>query len=196
MNDFIEYARQEMEAAGYKMELIDDDKVFVPNTTVSCSGFFDKDLKLIRVATRKPADIWLGIFVHEFCHFLQEIEQDPSMVNCYFNGKAADECMDAWFENKQEYAIDELEDIFEKVKAVELDCEKRSVEMIKKYNLPIDTNFYIQMANAYVLSHNLMMKKRQFIRAISTVPEVKLLPTYFLSDYKTNEHDPILEALF
>jgi hypothetical protein len=197
MQDFINFVEEELTKAGFKLELVDSDKVYVPgNETVACSGFFDHELKLARVATKRPVDIWLGVLVHEFNHFLQFIENDPSFTNCFFNGKDASLVADDWFESKITLSETEVREVFDKVKAVELDCEKRSVAMIKRWNLPVDTSHYTKMANAYVLSHNLMMTKQRFIKQISTVKEVNSLPDYFLEDYNTSEYNHILELLF
>ena len=40
----------------------------------------------------------------------------------------------------------------------EWDCEKRSVALIKRLNLPLDTDVYIRKANAYILSFHLLEK--------------------------------------
>lgn len=193
---FLSEIRKELEDSGYSLELIDSETVSVPNTSGSCSGFFDDNLKLIRVATRLPLDIWTGVLVHEFCHFRQIKESSPCTVGYVINGRAADEYIDAWFDKREEFSASELSHFFELVKALELDCERRSVELIEKYDLPIDVAYYIQMSNAYILSHNLMLKKREFVKQISKVPEVRNLPSLFLDDYSTTEYDHILELLF
>lgn len=196
MNEFITYVRSELEAAGYTFEMIDSDSVLVPNTDIGCSGFFDNKLKLVRVATKKPIEIWLGVLVHEFCHFLQDKEKAPIFTDCYIEGKDCSDIMDDWFEGRVQLSNEEAKIVFNKVRDMELDCEIRTVNMIKQYNLPIEIDYYIQMANAYVLSHNMMLDKKAFIRAISTIPEVKNLPTDFLDNYETKEFDNIIELLF
>jgi hypothetical protein len=45
---------------------------------------------------------------------------------------------------------------------LELDNEKRSVEMIKKWNLPIDVSVYTKKSNAYVLFYNYMLHSRKW----------------------------------
>ncbi len=54
-------------------------------------------------------------------------------------------------------------DCIDILKNLELDCEKRSVEKILKYNLPIDIKEYIQKANCYVFFYNHMKKTRQWV---------------------------------
>lgn len=193
---FIFDVRLEIEAAGYSLELIEQEEVSIPNSSGTCSGFFDDKLRLIRVATSRPLEIWLGVLVHELCHFRQFKEQAPCTLNYTIKGKAADEYIDAWFDYKEELSNEDLLILFGLVKDIELDCEKRSVDLISQYKLPIDVSFYTQMANAYVLSHNLMLRKREFIKRLSKVPEVRNLPDYFLSDYSTTNYDHILELLF
>jgi hypothetical protein len=45
---------------------------------------------------------------------------------------------------------------------LELDNEKRSVKIIKKFNLPIDIKEYTKRANAYVQFYNYMMITRRW----------------------------------
>ena len=47
---------------------------------------------------------------------------------------------------------------------LELDNEKRSVKLIKKFKLPIDVKLYIKKANAYVLFYNYMLITRRWCK--------------------------------
>jgi hypothetical protein len=73
------------------------------------------------------------------------------------------------------------------VLAVELDCEKRAVENIKKFGLPCDIDDYIQKANAYVYFYQFVLKRRKWYspgKAPYEIPEVySKMPTKFLNRY-------------
>ena len=51
---------------------------------------------------------------------------------------------------------------------LELDNEKRSVQLIKDFNLPINTRKYTQSANAYVLFYNWMLTSRKWCKPGNT----------------------------
>jgi hypothetical protein len=48
------------------------------------------------------------------------------------------------------------------IRAMERDCEKRAIKVIKQFNLQIDTKLYAKRANCYIYSHFLMEKTRKF----------------------------------
>ena len=47
---------------------------------------------------------------------------------------------------------------------MELDCEKRVVDRIKEYNLPLDIPTYTKRANAYALFYNYMHSNRAWYK--------------------------------
>lgn len=87
------------------------------------NGQLDFSNKVLRVGHVYTVD-WMQVYVHEYCHFLQFLSDKN-----YFN---------KYYDNVHETA------------KVELDCEKRVVKEIKKYNLPIDVGEYIMSSNAHV----------------------------------------------
>ena len=144
-------------------------KVTLKNTTevdcngVECSGYFctDPNPELVVAMGKHPSD-WLATFVHETCHKDQWVEQSPvwnKKIKEYFD--AAD-IFDMWLNNAVELTKNQLNDVLEQVMMVEIDCEKRSIEKIKKYNLPIDVIEYTQKANSYIYYHHAIAYKRQW----------------------------------
>lgn len=190
MNDFIGLVVNTCIEHGYTAQFIAEESVKVPNTEIKCSGYLDGKLKLLAVGTKRPADIWLGVLAHEFCHLLQGLDNHP-----YFTSEVVyDELFDKWLEGQD---VDNIEFVIKQVRDVELDCEKRTVELIKQYNLPINLDEYIRMSNAYVLSHNLMLKKRKFITGrVSDLAKDVRIPAEFLDNYDVECYDYILEGLF
>lgn len=45
---------------------------------------------------------------------------------------------------------------------VELDCEKRTIEKAKKYNLPVNIKEEIQKANSYILFYTFVKESRKW----------------------------------
>jgi hypothetical protein len=74
--------------------------------------------------------------------------------------------------------------ILKKIQAVELDCEKRTVKKIKKYNLPINIDRYIKEANACLWWYTSVTITRRWDGQQYSRPSVlKLMPTHFNNDY-------------
>lgn len=190
MEEFIGYIVKTCIDNGFSLHLEHKVYVSVPGTEIKCSGFFDDQTKQLKVGTDREEDIWLGVLVHEFCHLLQYLDNHP-----YFEDEIyADEEFDQWLEGK---SVDDISEKIKKVRDLELDCEQRSVELIEKFNLPIDVEEYIRMSNAYVLSHNMMEDKKSFITGkVSDLGKDTRLPCEFLENYDTDEYNDVLEVLF
>jgi len=120
-----------------------------------CEGYFNEGEKIIKIA--KQATNFLETLVHEYCHFLQYINNSK----IYLKSDKAILMVDAWFAGK-EFNQEKLEKAFFIIRAMERDCEKRAIKIIKKFNLQIDTKMYAKRANCYIYSHFLMEKTRKF----------------------------------
>lgn len=109
------------------------------------SGYFDGINKKIAIAGGMDDRTFLSILVHEASHFEQWILNNKAWKD--YN-KLSD---------KYNF-IDIIKgltpvDSYHYCKTVaklEWDCEKKAVQTIKKYNLPLDIKEYSQKANAYV----------------------------------------------
>ena len=83
---------------------------------------------------------------------------------------------------------------------VEVDCEKRTVEKIKKYGLDsiINIDEYIQKSNAYVLFYLWMRKNRKWYtigKEPYNIPDVvNIMPKTFDIDYTIL--DPKIEKIY
>ena len=120
-----------------------------------CEGFFNDQEKMIKIA-RHSAN-FLETLVHEYSHFLQYINNSK----IYNKSDKAILMVDEWFAGK-EFPQDKLRRSFFIIRAMERDCEKRAVKLIKKFNLQIDEKLYTKRAHCYIYSHFLMEKTRKF----------------------------------
>ena len=112
-----------------------------------CRGSFgdiDKELKIYLVP-----DIWLDVLTHEYSHMEQWLEKSPIFFAKYRKRMDPTSVVDNWL-NGHEYADSTLDACFRMVKELELDCERRAVENIKKWNLPINIERYTKCAIAYI----------------------------------------------
>ncbi len=148
------------------------EKVFYGN--IQCNGFFESKYHYrgkigpyLAVAIKKPLDKWLPIFTHETSHMDQWLENSPLWLTSEDFA-----LLDNWLEGK-EYHIKEVSEFIHKVILVEADCERRTIEKIKKHNLPIDTKYYAQRANAYLYYYQWLIAKRLWYKTEPyEVPEI------------------------
>lgn len=119
---------------------------------IQVSGYFvASPAPVLAVAMGKPMEEWLAILVHEGCHMEQWAEQAPCwQENLMPDGREAVDWLDAWCGGQHELAPEVLRDVVTRAKAVELDCERRSLEVMKQWQLPLCPKEYAQRANAYV----------------------------------------------
>lgn len=172
--------------------------VYDTSGTIKVAGYFDGDVRELACATGKPESEWMPIFLHEACHMFQFIENckawsDTELdkyheaygtMDCYFQG---------WYVPKGL-----LKKAFNAAFGCELDCEKRTVELIKQYSLDINLDEYIQKANSYIWGYQLMHKYRQWFvdnKSPYSIEAVwKAMPNHFNVDY--DNMPPELEKLY
>lgn len=124
----------------------------------NCRGSFNDIDKELRVTLVDDNEGWIGVLVHEYSHLEQWLEQSPIYVAKYRNLDPTS-VVDYWLDGK-EYGNKTLDACFMKVKELEFDCEKRAVENIKKWKLPIDIPKYIKGAIAYTYYYDFLRNTR------------------------------------
>jgi len=109
---------------------------------IKTNGYFDQENRVLAISTTKN---WLETLIHEYCHLLQYLRQDEAWTDCD----------DAW--HMWEW-LDGMNchkrTLNKSIKAwhrLELECEMAAVELHKQWNTGINTEEYIQKANAYTL---------------------------------------------
>lgn len=131
-----------------------------------CSGYFahndrGKGPKLV-VAFGKPEIEYLPVLIHESCHMDQYLEQCDVWKDIIVDiNKDTTDLMFEWFAGKE---VDDPMDLIKRSMAVEIDCEKRTVEKIKEYELQdiLDIAEYTQKANSYVFYYLYSYWTRRF----------------------------------
>lgn len=127
-----------------------------------------------------------GVFVHEYAHFLQWKES----CSIWKESEDASERFDEWLDGKDVTVT--IEDI-RLIQKLELDCDRRSLDLIIKNKLPIDTARYIKESNSYILSYNLIFKERDFFMSDNYALDETLqyIPNYHINE-KELDHAPSL----
>lgn len=162
------------------------DSILLESENVNVNGYWDdanENNLIFACAVGKPVEQWGPIFVHEFCHFQQWKEKEPlwhayqtitkeENYNILHNKPISNE--------RLHFCLDIMRD-------VELDCEKKTVALLKKYKVPIDIEQYIKGANTYIHFYNHIKQYRQWY-PLKYIPYVmkrllKIAAPTFYKDY-------------
>lgn len=174
---FVKHVREQCKLHGVKLTL-KKSQYLILSDNARCSGYFDDEAKELVVAGNHPE--YLSILVHEFAHLTQWVD------NCEPWRKLGDSLVKIhdWLGGKE---VKGIKRALAKARNLELDNEKRSVKIIKEWNLPIDIKLYTQKANAYVSFYNWMYYTRRWCTVKNSPyrnPEIyKHMPKIFRMNY-------------
>lgn len=146
---FIQFVKDECKRTGVKCDLRPTKYVKLGN--IKCAGWFDE--QSLVVSMNRPDS--LGILVHEYCHLTQWDEK----IEMWGKNGVACAHIDEWLAGKNKRDIKKYLALG---RDLELDNEKRSVAMMKKWKLNIDVAEYTKRANAYVLFYNWLYHTRRW----------------------------------
>lgn len=150
--DFITFVKGRCKEHGVKCSLRKSKYVKIDSKT-PCSGWFDEQVPELVVAMNRPD--WIEILVHEYCHLTQWVEQIPLWVEAMTSAYLFWE----WMAGKE---VDNIDYHINVVRDLELDNEKRSVNLIKTFELNVDLENYIRKANSYVMFYNYIKQSRRW----------------------------------
>jgi len=162
LNDFafIDFLKQECKRVGIKCILKNVKSVKLSEgSNARCSGYFDSENKELVVSMKRPDS--LAILVHEYCHLTQWEEQIPLWKKADVSLTKIDE----WLCGKE---IRNIKKHLAIARDLELDNEKRSVKMIRKWKLSINIKDYIQKANSYIHFYNYIYYTRKWSKPRNT----------------------------
>jgi hypothetical protein len=131
---------------------------------------------------------WLPIFLHETCHKDQYLEKSDLWFAKIGNEYDALLIFDMWIDHHIELKPHQLRPVLTQIIEVELDCERRSVEKIKKFNLPINIQEYIQKSNSYIWYYHAAAYHRAYTQRSSPYTNVELwskMPVDMDQNYST-----------
>jgi hypothetical protein len=192
---FIDHLKNFAKENNIKLFLSPEKGVSLGGPNIFCNGYFDGDNRLLACAMGKDISYWLLILLHESSHMDQFLENDPTWTNNIGLVQT-----DEWLAGKEDVDLNVIAEEIRTSIDIEVDCEKRTVEKIKKWSLDkiIDTEEYIQKSNAYILFY-LWMKKNRSWYTIGKEPYnideiVSIMPKTFDIDYTKLE--PKIEEVF
>lgn len=151
---------------------------------ILCSGFYDPETKTLKVA-RKSLN-FKTVLIHEYCHMLQHISNSKKWSN-YYNSKAHE--LFLWLKGDKPLTRETAFNYFKILFDLEKDCERRTLNFIKKHKLYLNEKYYVKQANTYLLSYLVSFEFRKWYKKppydldslIDTMPEKLVSFTYKLS---------------
>ncbi len=160
VENFLNFIHSQLKKHKMKL-LLSVDSIRVGNNSVC--GYFSEEEKVIKIDISENG--WLDVLVHEFCHFQQFIEFDPTYLTLdYENGNMLNDFWE-WIDGNFEFINNRRKNfVIRKILEMELNCEKRSVELIRKYDLPINLDEYIFTAYVYINYYNHVKKYRTWMK--------------------------------
>lgn len=151
---FVDFVKSECKKHKFKLQLRKVGYVKASGN-IKCGGFFDHENKLLVVAANKAS--WLELFVHEYAHMTQWAED----CEAWKNSSGVTDEVDMWLEG-EDFDKTEIDRIIDNLRNLELDNEKRSVELIKRFELPVDLDRYVRKANGYVYFYTWIKETRKW----------------------------------
>lgn len=149
---FLHYVAGKCKKHGIKL-ILRNVKYLKLSGNIKCSGYFDDSKKELVVSMNRKDS--LEILVHEFGHLTQYVDNCDVWKYLGNSLNYVDEWLTGTNVRNYEKHIDASRDL-------ELDNEKRSVEIIKKFGLDIDIDNYIKKANSYIYFYTWMKKTRKW----------------------------------
>jgi hypothetical protein len=186
-SDVNQFVRSELNiSSAHGVTVTIANKKYVNMGGLKVNGYFgDADMELV-VAAKKPLSQWLPTFVHETCH-RDQFTQDAKVWGIKVRGCDPMYIIDLWLNEVVELKPITLQQMINGALKVELDCEKRAVEKIKRHKLPINVKEYIQKANAYIYFYQMFATSRKWYTIGGepyNIPEVwQAMPTTLTGDY-------------
>lgn len=180
MDNFIKYVIKLCKESGVTLK-------FHPGSLYQGSaGLFGWHDKELAVATGRSG--WEKTLVHEFGHLLQYRDESLLIKEC-----------DKWDYVWMNLFVDggiltkftkrEIKLTLQAYKALEADCEKRALSLIKEFDLPFDQKDYCRRANAYIYYYDALPLLGRWLKADEKrpyeIPEIlDAMPNDLNRDYK------------
>jgi hypothetical protein len=170
----------------YKVTVIfsNEKRVKLPeeDDSAASNGFFCGEYKILSVAAGNPVKQWFSVLLHEYNHFQQwkedKFHSDEDEMYC--------QLFWAWLIDNEYLSKTKLNKVIFRQRNCEYDCEKRTIEILKKYpRIGIDTEYYTKRANSYLYFYTMVKKRRKwYVKAPYEIKEIiDIMPNKLLKNY-------------
>lgn len=200
IKSFISYLEKYCKEKNVKLKLVNAQGIPYGDSNSLVNGYFDGDGifgegTVLACSMGKDVQYWFPVLMHESSHMDQYIEKDPKWAK-----NLGLELTDKWISGDDTIDLNIVSEEIRTGMDIEIDCEKRTIEKIKKFRLEdiLDIEEYIQKANAYILFYLWMKKYRRWYtigKEPYVIPEIiNNMPKTFNIDYTYLPDN--LESLF
>lgn len=152
---FLDIAVQDLKDNGMKVVFSRYDRIRFEDDSSLVLGYFDPHYKILKLANIEEN---FSTFIHEYNHFKQH-QENTEIWRLDLKSDLWD-----WVAGKIEYTPEKLEKRIASCRDVELDCERRTLIMIKKFGLSVDLKEYTKEAASYVYYYNYLAKSRKWFK--------------------------------
>jgi len=183
ISNFINFVKEECEKNGVEFQSSEGRYVEL-SEDIKCGGYFDDGASggSAVLAFAGGHRDFLELLAHEYSHMTQWSDG----IELWKKAGHSLEALHSWLEGQE---VEDIEKHIDIARDLELDNEMRTVEVIKRWNLPIDVESYIKKSNAYVHFYNYLKVSRKWSEPDNspyTNEEIlKEMSTNFDMDYET-----------
>lgn len=186
-----------------------------PITKIKSNGFFicNKSLKnpILAYSIGYDEEFSISILIHEFNHANQYIEKSKIFLDSFlnsdeilkFNQKPYSDTYNVifdWIDKKLELDNSSLDNLINRCINVEYDCEIRTLNTIKEFNLKINPDIYTQKALSYLYFYQFIKKHRIWYKTENAPYQIEKIYKKFPKNFNTidlfSNIDPFYENLY
>ena len=122
------------------------------------AGYFNNQPLTFAVAVGKDFKDWFLVYIHEYCHFIQNVERPE----WFHDSSTQIEQLFKWVDGEIELPSETVELYTRTARDLEYDCEKRVLANLEVFGIVdlINTHEYAQKANSYFNFYNYVGKHR------------------------------------
>jgi hypothetical protein len=157
-----------------------------------CSGYFSggEDLEDREFCVAMDSKFSNEVFIHEFSHF----KQWKNKKSAWYKVKEKDEIdFWDWISGTKRMSKKRIKIASKGIRNLEEDCERRSVKLIKKWDMDIDIEDYKRKANSYIYFYTVIPEIKSWYKKGTPPHEVEeimdIMPKTFLKNYDTPPKD-------
>lgn len=154
-----------------------------PDDRSYVSGYWDSMGNKLAVAGGQSENCFITTLAHEYCHFLQEREKAQIVKD-----SRKYDCIWDWLEDDPDHISNKILKSINVFKDLELDCERRTVKLLKQFNCPINTQYYCKQASAYVYYYTMLPEIRRWFTPYEVPYKytslIRLMPTNLKGTYR------------
>jgi hypothetical protein len=176
---FLTYVRNSLRGAGIRLVFRNAEYVMMDG--FRCEGYFNDDS--VCIAKRNPR--WIEVLAHEYGHFIQWQTGSILYKKCYGPTNNYADIVDLWAKGG-DVSRGKVRRAFETFRAMERECERITVMLLKSYGIDFDVERYKQEANCTLYMYHFMETHR--IKKYRKSPYKRSILQKMPSSFRASSH--------